>query len=434
MPPPPSSSPTPQASPPPPTADTSFYQRPLPAEICTAFDSDAGKALFKSALLTGGLEAFFPLSQQFLTQNEPAYCGLGTLCMILNALRVDPAQTWRKPWRWFTQEMLDCCRPLNWVREHGITLSEFSCLARCNGLDATTRFGDETGFDEFVADVRRCTQSADLLMAVSFSRAKLRQTGSGHFSPVGAYTEENGGMVLVLDVARFKFPSYWVPVRTLYEALIPHDPATGQSRGYALLRKRPAAPDATSSLLKLNATITTWPAIFAPLLELSTHASSYEDLVTRVSEVLSAPTGLPNVISRLEKQDLPPMSLFSAPEFDVAAAGQAKSDYQRSVRALHTHFAQRCELFGLLAAATDDMWRTEITVFMLAIFSMEKLVRRLAPPLAAEVRERVERDLRDERIRAEAELVRLQMESLERCRDEECGVGKCCGGDSCGPK
>lgn len=85
--------------------------------------------------------------------------------MILNALKIDPAVTWRKPWRWFSQgmllrispcltarklaaykrqEMLDCCRPLEWVKEHGITLAEFSCLAKCNGLEEMTRYADQT--------------------------------------------------------------------------------------------------------------------------------------------------------------------------------------------------------------------------------------------------------------------------------------------------
>lgn len=63
--------------------------------------------------------------------------------MILNAAKVDPGKVWRQPWRWFTQEMLDCCRPLDAVQKEGITLAEFTCLARCNGLDAETRFADE---------------------------------------------------------------------------------------------------------------------------------------------------------------------------------------------------------------------------------------------------------------------------------------------------
>lgn len=30
--------------------------------------------------------------------------------------------------------MLDCCAPLETVKDQGITLSTLSCLARCNGL------------------------------------------------------------------------------------------------------------------------------------------------------------------------------------------------------------------------------------------------------------------------------------------------------------
>ena len=49
-----------------------FYMRPLPAP-CVAFASPEGRRLFGSALASGGLEGFFPLIQQFQTQNEPAY-------------------------------------------------------------------------------------------------------------------------------------------------------------------------------------------------------------------------------------------------------------------------------------------------------------------------------------------------------------------------
>jgi glutathione gamma-glutamylcysteinyltransferase len=101
--------------------------------------------------------------------------------------------------------MLDCCRPLEWVKQNGITLAEFTCLAKCNGLEATTRYANLTSFEEFEQAVKNCTHSTDQLMAVSYSRASLGQTGSGHFSPVGAYTSMNGGMVLILDVARFKY-------------------------------------------------------------------------------------------------------------------------------------------------------------------------------------------------------------------------------------
>jgi Phytochelatin synthase len=115
----------------------SFYKRDLPAS-CIAFTSAKGKQLFRQALLEQEyMEAYFALSMQFLTQSEPAYCGLGSLCMVLNALEVDPMRQWKGVWRWYDETMLDCCRSLQEIQQSGITLGEFVCIAKCNGLEAT---------------------------------------------------------------------------------------------------------------------------------------------------------------------------------------------------------------------------------------------------------------------------------------------------------
>lgn len=71
---------------------TSFHGRPLPLD-CVGFSSDEGKRRFAESLMAGDCEAFFPLSEQFITQDEPAFCGISSLCMVLNALRVDPGPT-----------------------------------------------------------------------------------------------------------------------------------------------------------------------------------------------------------------------------------------------------------------------------------------------------------------------------------------------------
>ena len=39
---------------------------------------------------------------------------------------------------------------------------------------------------------------------------RLGQTGDGHFSPIGGY-DAASDQVLLLDVARFKYPPHWVP-------------------------------------------------------------------------------------------------------------------------------------------------------------------------------------------------------------------------------
>ena len=63
----------------------SFYKRPLPPG-CIAFSSEEGRRVFREALALGTMEGFFALAEQFHTQAEPAFCGLGTLVTVLNAL------------------------------------------------------------------------------------------------------------------------------------------------------------------------------------------------------------------------------------------------------------------------------------------------------------------------------------------------------------
>ena len=78
------------------------------------------------------MENFFPLSEQFVTQSEPAYCGPASLTMVLNALKVDPQKTWKGIWRWFNEEVLHCSSSDK--MKEGMNLEEMSLLARCNGL------------------------------------------------------------------------------------------------------------------------------------------------------------------------------------------------------------------------------------------------------------------------------------------------------------
>lgn len=233
-----------------------FYKRQLPPGL-VAFASEEGKNLFKSALTAGSAEIYFQLANNFTTQSEPAFCGLGSLSMALNSLEIDPLRVWKGPWRWYADEMLDCCRSLEDIREKGITLSEFGCLARCNGLDVRTIQGDSIQFEQFEQDLIIACSSQNQVMVVSYSRQVLDQTGEGHFSPVGAYHRE-GRMALILDVARFKYPAYWVSLDKLYASLQPCDPMTNLPRGYAILQKKQSL---NSSLTQLTISKSDWKDI-----------------------------------------------------------------------------------------------------------------------------------------------------------------------------
>jgi len=192
--------------------------------------------MFRSALLAGEAEAFFPLSAHFHTQADPAWCGLGTLVTALNALGVDPGRTWKGPWRYYGEELLNCCKSLEAAKSEGLCLTELVCLAHCNGAHGLAHFADEERVETFrqaVVDAVRQPEGA--VLVVNYGRAALGQTGTGHFSPIAAY-ERGSDRVLVMDVARFKYPPHWVPVAALFAAMATPDSATGRSRGWVTLR------------------------------------------------------------------------------------------------------------------------------------------------------------------------------------------------------
>lgn len=224
-----------------PSPSKTFYRRTLPSTL-VSFSSTEGRQLFASAMTSGGTFAFFSLIEQLQTQPEPAYCGLTTLVIVLNALAVDPRRSWKGPWRWYHESMLNCCVDLEEVKATGITFNTFACLAKCQGLDVTAIHGSDSSVDEFRQVVKdTCTSSysgdsylPSSFLVISYTRKVLGQTGTGHFSPIGAYDEASDN-VLILDTARFKYGPHWVPLSLVFEALIPEDPDTGKSRGYVVL-------------------------------------------------------------------------------------------------------------------------------------------------------------------------------------------------------
>lgn len=264
-----------------PPKPVSFHKRPLPVNL-VALSSQLGKLYFRRALDEGYMEAYFPLSEQFITQSEPSYCSLSSLAMVLNALNHDPKKVWKGAWRWVSEETLQCesaqiCgHTLERVRSGGLSFTEFESLARCHGVrissnvvhpkpapteqtsnSASCKVVRSERCDELIAqhrqhmlgfaDFKRLVESscqdpsARRFLVVNFARSVLGQTGSGHFSPIGGiYRDRDESSssssskvwVLIMDVARFKYPPYWVDIRVLWEAMGTIDKDTQQPRGY----------------------------------------------------------------------------------------------------------------------------------------------------------------------------------------------------------
>lgn len=240
----------------------SVHKRVLPAEL-TAFSSQEGKRYLMEAFAGGTAESYWKLTEHFVNQSDPAFCGVTTLLMCLNAMCIDPNIRWRGGWRFYGSEdvLLDrCCFSAERIRRKGIVLEDFARLGRCHGLNidlkrpplphnmsskdkgnhvSNCKDGDASfSLDDFRQDIRWILSGTEAkyqpLLVVSFSRSALGQTGDGHFSPIAAYHEETD-QVLVLDVARFKYAPYWVKVDDLYHSMEDLDSDTNKPRGWFLL-------------------------------------------------------------------------------------------------------------------------------------------------------------------------------------------------------
>ena len=167
----------------------SVHRRALP-DTLIAFSSRQGRRMFAEALANGHMEPYFPLTEQFVTQNEPTFCGLGTLTMVMNALNVDPRRRLRDEggpgWRWWADEMFptSCSGSLDKIRIAGVTMEEFRTLAAANGATVSMRRPTDPGesIDTFRgAILDAATSSSESFTVTSFDRSTLGQTGASAF-------------------------------------------------------------------------------------------------------------------------------------------------------------------------------------------------------------------------------------------------------------
>lgn len=343
----------------------SLYRRPLPDDL-VPFASDEGRLLFREALATGHMEGFFALSEQFHTQADPAFCGLGSLVVALNALAIDPGRLWKGPWRWFSEELLDCCQPLERVREKGISLDELACLAQCNGAQARVERGS---VDSFRAEVVAAARSArEPVVVASYTRKALDQTGDGHFSPIGGYHPARD-LVLLLDVARFKYPPHWVPLSKLHEAMQPPDSETGRPRGWVVLTRRTKASTLVFSISTktgVDDLVRTWTT----------------DLPNALVDAGDAPSALAAFTAALEKSG----AALEVRETTTEEHRDAARAVHEALRASKTFAETRSEAAAALAlAAPPETWRTlraDVLGDLMSMLEVDRSDAVLAPEIA----------------------------------------------------
>ena len=208
-----------------------------------ALDSEVGEQLL---FTSEARNDYLPLSLEFVTQDNLAYCGVATLVMVLNALNIEAPVApnhmipGRVSYRFFTQENVfendkthDVIKP-EVVAKQGMTLEELGGLFQSYPVAVQTFHGEEISLEQFRKLAVQNLQQPGNFLVVNYSRRSLGQKGGGHISPIAAYHEESD-QFLILDVARYRYSPVWVKAESLWEAMNTIDSVSGKTRGLVMI-------------------------------------------------------------------------------------------------------------------------------------------------------------------------------------------------------
>ncbi|WP_204104587.1 MULTISPECIES: phytochelatin synthase family protein [Spirulina sp. CCY15215] len=186
---------------------------------------------------------YLPLSLQFVSQDNLAYCGVASMVMVLNALGIEaPEAPEYRTYRVFTQDNFfnnpktQAVLPKETVMQQGMTLAELTGFLQSYGLDTNTYHGGEISLAEFRQRIITNLGQPDNFVLVNYLRSEIGQEKGGHISPIAAYNEESDRF-LILDVARYKYPPIWVSVEELWHSTNTIDSTSGKTRGFVLISK-----------------------------------------------------------------------------------------------------------------------------------------------------------------------------------------------------
>ena len=204
---------------------------PLPQTL-TPLTSPQGSRLLRESKAQ---EDFIPLSSQFVTQENQAFCGVASAVMVLNALGVPApvATEWKR--NYFTQDNLfnaqtDAVISRQQIEHQGLTLAQLAAILESYPVKAKVHYGADLSLDQFRSMVSQNLKQSGNFVVVNYSRRAIGQEGGGHISPLAAYNAEKD-QFLILDVSRYKYPSVWVKTKELWEAIKTIDPVSQKTRG-----------------------------------------------------------------------------------------------------------------------------------------------------------------------------------------------------------
>jgi hypothetical protein len=209
--------------------EPSANRLPVPQDL-VALDSQAGQQLLAQATF---VEDYRGLVRNFESQSRPAFCGVASSVIVVNALHGSPRRLTQAT---FFTETAEKIRGSLETTYWGMGLADLAALLRAHGVDAAAFYASDVGLDDFRSIAKQNLGTQGDFLLVNYQRAVLGEEPMPHISPVAAY-DAASDRLLVLDVAAYKYPPVWVSTEMLWRAMnTVSDKKSGRTRGFVVAR------------------------------------------------------------------------------------------------------------------------------------------------------------------------------------------------------
>lgn len=204
------------------------------------WDSAEGKAL--RARMPADAD-YWQLAPNFTAQITQSYCSVASAVTVLNAMPIPkPIDPTYAPYAYFTQsnfftpEVVKVISPQT-VLAIGMTREQMAETLSRQGVNAISISGDTLTEEGLRTLLKKTLVDDGQFVLANYYRANLGQVGGGHWSALAAYDAQSDS-VLILDVAKYKYPPAWVSISMLQQAIATIDTTSNKPRGLVIVSSR----------------------------------------------------------------------------------------------------------------------------------------------------------------------------------------------------
>ena len=203
------------------------------------WDSTEGKSL--RARMPADAD-YWQLAPSFTAQITQSYCSVASAVTVLNAMPIaKPVDPTYAPYAYFTQsnfftpEVVKIISPQT-VLAMGMTREQMTETLSHQGVKAISIAGDTLGEEGLRTLLKKALGDDGQFVLANYFRANMGQVGGGHWSALAAYDAQSDS-VLILDVAKYKYPPAWVSISILQQSIDTIDSVSNKARGLVIVSK-----------------------------------------------------------------------------------------------------------------------------------------------------------------------------------------------------